>query len=228
MNRVIARLVAVTKRYGRGPAAHLALRGIHLQARAGEVLMISGPSGSGKTTCLSLLGCLLRPTTGHVELCGHDMTGASEHALAEFRLRTVGFLFQAHHLVASLTALDNVAALGRLRSIPRARADAMARALLNEVGLAAKAERLPADLSGGELQRVGVARGLIGEPPLLLADEPTASLDAKNGLAISELLRDQAKRRGRAVVIVTHDARIFHLADRRVVIEDGTITGGVT
>jgi putative ABC transport system ATP-binding protein len=226
MSRVVARLVGVTKLYGRGPAAHLALRGVDLQAHAGEVLMISGPSGSGKTTCLSLLGCVLRPTAGRVELCGRDVTAASERTLAEARLHAVGFLFQSHQLVASLSALDNVAALGRLRSIPRARADATARALLNDVGLAAKADRLPADLSGGERQRVGVARSLIGEPPLLLADEPTASLDARNGLAISELLRHQAKRGGRAVVVVTHDARIFHLADRRVVIEDGAITEG--
>ena len=213
----------VRKVYGSGATAYEALRGVDFQVSAGEFVMLSGPSGSRKTTLLSIIGCVLSATSGDVRLLGEDISCAREGALADMRLSLIGFVFQMHNLIASLSAIENVTMLLELRGVPTKKAKAEAEEMLVLVGLGDKLRSVPRDLSGGQRQRVSIARALAGAPPLILADEPTAALDAQNGLAITELLRSLAKDTGRTVVVVTHDNRIFHLADRMVHIEDGLI-----
>lgn len=213
----------VEKVYGKGAVAHHALRGVDFSARSGEFVMLAGPSGSGKTTLLSILGCVLTASAGQVRLMGREITALRESRLPDVRLDLIGFIFQGSNLIRSLSAADNVALPMRLRGYSARRADREARDLLVGVGLAQEVERRPDSLSGGQRQRVAVARALAGAPPIILADEPTASLDAKSGLNVTTLLRKLAKEQGRTVVVVTHDSRIFHLADRMVHIEDGVI-----
>ena len=222
MNHAVE-MVGVTKTYGRGDAAQHALRGVDFHVAPGELVMLSGPSGSGKTTLLSILGCVLTATAGSVKLFGHDVSGRRESELPDVRLSYVGFIFQGHNLIASLSARENVALVLELRGWSAASARREAQALLETVGLGDRGDAPPADLSGGQRQRVAIARALAGRPPLVLADEPTAALDAQNGLHVTELLRKLAKEHGHTVVIVTHDNRIYHLADRIVRIEDGLI-----
>jgi len=211
----------LVKIYGSGPTAFRALKGVSMRVEPGEFIMLAGPSGSGKTTLLSILGCVLSPSAGEVRLFGEPVSGRRESDLPDLRLSYIGFVFQGHNLIASLSALDNIALLLKLRGHAPAEARRQARALLAEVGLADKADSKPRDLSGGQRQRVAIARALAGGPPLILADEPTAALDAENGLKVTELLRTLAREQGRTVIVVTHDNRIFHLADRILHIEDG-------
>ncbi|MBL9112119.1 MAG: ABC transporter ATP-binding protein [Myxococcales bacterium] len=213
----------VQKTYGSGPTAYQALKGVDFVAEPGEFVMLSGPSGSGKTTLLSILGCVLTASSGTVKLFDDDISKTKESALPELRLSYVGFVFQSHNLLASLTATENVVMLLQLRGYSHKDAVAEAHKLLGEVGLGEKVDSKPGDLSGGQRQRVAIARALAGSPPILLADEPTAALDAQNGLAITQTLKALAKDHGHTVVVVTHDNRIFHLADRIVHIEDGLI-----
>jgi putative ABC transport system ATP-binding protein len=213
----------LTKTYGSGNTAYQALRGVDFTASAREFVMLSGPSGSGKTTLLSVLGCVLTPTTGQVKLLGEDISRAKEEELPRLRLSYIGFVFQSHNLIEALPARENIAMLLRLRGWSSREARGEAVRLLESVGLADKIESKPRDLSGGQRQRVAIARALAGAPPIILADEPTAALDAHNGYAVTELLRTLAKEHGHTVVVVTHDSRIFHLADRIVHIEDGLI-----
>ena len=213
----------VTKTYGSGATAYTALRGVDFVVHPGEFVMLSGPSGSGKTTLLSIIGCVLTASTGAVSLLGNDISKAKDGELAAMRLSHIGFVFQAHNLIASLSAQENIAMLLELRGYSKTEARREAASLLTQVGLADKLDNLPRDLSGGQRQRVAIARALAGSPPIILADEPTAALDAQNGLAVTELLRALAKEKGHTVVVVTHDNRIFHLADRIVRIEDGLI-----
>jgi putative ABC transport system ATP-binding protein len=215
---------SVTKTYGTGNAAYQALRGVDFAVASGEFVMLSGPSGSGKTTLLSILGCVLTATSGRVSLFGHDISSRPESELPSLRLSYVGFIFQGHNLIASLSASENIALLLEMRGFTARRAKDEAKRLLDLVGLGDRVNSRPGDLSGGQRQRVAIARALAGSPPLLLADEPTAALDAQNGLKITELLRSLAKEHGHTVVVVTHDPRIFHLADRIVQIEDGRIS----
>jgi putative ABC transport system ATP-binding protein len=213
----------VVKTYGTGAIAQTVLKGVDFAVEEGEFMMLSGPSGSGKTTLLSILGCVLQATSGSVELLGRTITGKPESAMPGFRLSLIGFIFQGHNLIASMTAAENIAFQLELRGyMPRA-ARAEARDLLARVGLSGKEDSKPGELSGGQRQRVSIARAIAGSPPLILADEPTAALDAQSGLLVTEILRDLAKERGHTVVVVTHDNRIFHLADRIVHIEDGMI-----
>jgi putative ABC transport system ATP-binding protein len=214
---------SVTKVYGEGDVAQRVLEGCDVQVPHGEFMMLVGPSGSGKTTLLSILGCVLRATSGEVRLFGEAITGVPENHLSRLRLSYIGFIFQGHNLLASLSAEDNVAVQLQLRGYPTKEARREARALLDRVHLAGKYHRRPAELSGGERQRVAIARAVAGAPPIILADEPTASLDAANGALVTELLRELARERGHTVVCVTHDNRIFSLADRIVRIEDGKI-----
>jgi putative ABC transport system ATP-binding protein len=224
MNDLAVDARAVSKSYGAGALSFLALKGVDFSVRRGEFVMLVGPSGSGKTTLLSILGCVLTPTSGALSLFGRSVTDAPASALPTLRLQNIGFIFQGHNLVAGLTAAENVELLLELRGRSRAASRREAMELLSAVGLADKAERKPSDLSGGQRQRVAIARALAGSPPLILADEPTASLDAQSGLMVTALLRQLATERGHTVVVVTHDNRIFHLADRIVHIEDGQIT----
>jgi putative ABC transport system ATP-binding protein len=209
--------------YRSGNTQVAALRGVSLDIMPGEFLLLMGPSGSGKTTLVSILGGILTPSAGAVNAFGVQVTSLSARDLARFRLRHVGFVFQGFNLFAALSARENVQLALALKGVRDASARAQARDLLDEVGLAAKAERLPRDLSAGEKQRVAIARALAGSPPLIMADEPTASLDSDNGRHVTELLRALAKDRGCAVLTVTHDPRIIDVADRIVHLEDGAL-----
>jgi len=214
---------AVKKTYGSGNLAYEALRGVDFRVQRGEFVMLAGPSGSGKTTLLSILGCVLGATSGDLALFGRQVTGVPERKLPALRLDLIGFIFQGHNLLASLSARENVALPLQLRGVPVSRSLREADALLDRVGLGDKTKSLAAELSGGQRQRVSIARALAGNPPIVLADEPTAALDAQSGLLVTELLREVSRERGDTVVVVTHDNRIFHLADRIVQIEDGRI-----
>jgi putative ABC transport system ATP-binding protein len=213
----------VRKIFGKGALAFEALKGVDFHVPRGEFVMLAGPSGSGKTTLLSILGCVLAATDGDVKLFGEKVSGLPQHRLPRIRTEYLGFIFQGHNLLASLTAQENVVLQLELRGYDTGAANAEARELLEKVGLGDKLDRKPMDLSGGQRQRISIARALAGSPPLILADEPTAALDAENGRHVTEILRDLARERGHTVVVVTHDNRIFHLADRIVHIEDGLI-----
>jgi putative ABC transport system ATP-binding protein len=214
----------VRKVFGKGALAFEALKGVDFEVRRGEFVMLAGPSGSGKTTLLSILGCVLSPTAGVVHICGEEVSRLREADLPRIRTDYIGFIFQGGNLIASLTSEENVALQLELRGVPSREALAEAGVLLRKVGLGDKLQRKPMDLSGGQRQRVAIARALAGDPPVILADEPTAALDAENGRHVTEILRELARERGTSVAVVTHDNRIFHLADRIVHIEDGLIT----
>lgn len=213
----------VGKVYGKGDLAFEALKRVDFRVKKGEFVMLAGPSGSGKSTLLSILGCVLTASSGSVELLGRSVTNLPESKLPELRLQLIGFIFQGHNLIASLTARENVALALQMRARSVKQSLIEADALLASVGLADKTKSYPADLSGGQRQRVSIARAIAGSPPLLLADEPTAALDAQSGMIVTELLRKLCREHGTTVVVVTHDSRIFHLADRIVHIEDGQI-----
>lgn len=221
MTDVAIEMKGVTKVFGTGDAAVHALRGIDLSVARGEILFLTGPSGSGKTTLLSILGCVLRPTGGDVTVLGRSVTSLAERELAAFRLAELGFVFQGHNLIASLTSRENVRLPLLLQGVAADDAEARAARELTRVGLASKLHRKPRDLSGGEKQRVAIARAVIARPRLVLADEPTASLDASSGREVMDILASLARERGHTVLVVTHDNRIFDFADRTVAIEDG-------
>lgn len=213
----------VTKVYGTGAASIRVLDQVDFAARAGEVVFLMGPSGSGKTTLLSIMGCILRATSGSVKIRGQEVAQLPERELPRVRLAHIGFIFQGFNLFPALNVRENVALALDLKRIRGRQADQQAMELLERVGLAHKAKELPANLSGGQKQRVAIARALAGDPEIVLADEPTAALDGASGRAVLELLRELAHERGRAVVIVTHDSRALTYADRIVHIEDGKI-----
>ena len=217
-------LKGITKTFGDGALAFQALKGIDLTVPRGEFMMLVGPSGSGKTTLLSILGCVLTPTEGELYLFGEAVHGRREAELPDLRLSYIGFIFQGHNLLPALSVEDNVAFPLELRGYTRKAALAEAREVLTEVGLGPKLKRFPDELSGGQRQRVAVARAVAGRPPLILADEPTAALDAETGQQVTQLLKQLSAERGHTVVVVTHDNRIFHYADRTVHIEDGLLT----
>jgi len=214
----------VRKTYTSGDAEIVALDHASLTVADDEILALVGPSGSGKTTLLSIAGGLLSPSSGVVEVGGHDITDYSAKQLTAFRRERVGFVFQTINLVPFLTARENVMVAAELAGRASAKA-ARARAdrLLAELGLGARADNLPAQLSGGERQRVAIGRALMNEPPLILVDEPTSALDTKLGNQVMELIVGEVKRRATAAVIVTHDTRMTHYADRSVEITDGVI-----
>lgn len=213
----------VTKTFGSGALVFTALREVSFQVAPGEIVMLVGPSGSGKTTLLSIIGCVLRATAGRVRLFGEDISVRAERDMPAIRRALIGFVFQGHNLISSLSVLDNVRLVLETRGVRRSSATREAKTLLERVGLGDKLESLPAQLSGGQRQRVAIARAVAGDPPLLLADEPTAALDAQAGLAVTELLAEMSRERGATVVVVTHDPRIFDFGDRIVRIADGQI-----
>ncbi len=215
----------MSKVYAEGSVRVSALEAVDLDVCSGEVLLLMGPSGSGKTTLLSIMGCILRPTTGSVQVAGVETAAMSQRQLPAIRLKHIGFVFQAFNLFPTLTVGENVEVALDLKGIRGARARSQARELLAEVELAEKFDTLPADLSGGQKQRVALARALAGDPEVLLADEPTAALDSHTGRTVMQLMCDLAHQRGRAVAIVTHDNRILDMGDRIVRIEDGRIAG---
>jgi putative ABC transport system ATP-binding protein len=218
----------VTKTYGAGEAAVSALSGVSLDANFGEVLMLMGPSGSGKTTLVSIMGCILRATSGSIRIADTEVARMRERDLPRIRLRHIGFIFQGFNLFPALRAVENVELALKLKGIDGGKGRMQAMDLLDQVGLKDKAQSYPADLSGGQKQRVAIARALAGEPDIILADEPTAALDSHSGRVVMEMLSSLAHDRGRAVVIVTHDNRTLHYSDRIVHIADGRIAQHTT
>jgi len=213
---------ALTKTYRLGQVDVAALRGVDVDVGAGEFIAITGPSGSGKSTLMHILGCLDTPTAGSYRLDGEDVSGLSGKRLAQVRNRKVGFVFQTFNLMPRLTVEENVALPLKYRGgVPRGERRTRALRLLERLGLASRVGHRPDELSGGERQRVGVARALASDPSLILADEPTGSLDAESGRVVLELLSDAVRRRGIALVLVTHDPVSAARADRRYEIRDG-------
>lgn len=221
-NRAIA-LRSVEMQFRNGSQATQVLHNINLDIHRGEMHLLMGPSGSGKTTLLSILGGILSPSRGNVCLMGQDLTQLSKNKLAKFRLNHIGFIFQEFNLFPALTAIENVKLALEMKGLKGRTVQQQAMDLLDQVGLANRANQLPRDLSGGQKQRVAIARALVGNPDLILADEPTAALDSSSGHAVVELLRQLAKAGNRTVVMVTHDPRIVDVADRVTHLEDGKI-----
>jgi putative ABC transport system ATP-binding protein len=217
------RMEGVRKVYPTGDDEVVALDHVNLTLASDEIVALLGPSGSGKTTLCSIAGALLGATEGSVEVAGQEITGFSGKQLTRFRRESVGFVFQTVNLVPFLTARENLLVVDELGRRSGRRARERADQLLGELGLSDKADVLPAKLSGGQKQRVAIGRALMNEPQLVLFDEPTSALDTKLGDQVVHLIRDEMKRRGTAAVIVTHDDRITHYADRTVHIVDGRL-----
>ncbi len=227
----LLQLLDVTKEYGtskdrasdrRGVAA---LRGISIEVDAGDTVAVMGPSGCGKSTLLHLIGAMDRPTSGDVRLDGRSIGDLSDTELAELRRRDLGFVFQFFNLLPSLTVRENVALPLVLERRERRLVHARTEELLERVGLARRAEHYPAELSGGEMQRVAIARAVAGEPRLVLADEPTGSLDSENGRDVMHLLTDLNRDLGVTLIVATHDADVAGFAKRRILMRDGRIEG---
>lgn len=220
---VLLEAKGIVKVFGSGAGEVKPLKGVDLKLRAGELTLLMGPSGSGKTTLLSILGCILSPTEGELTLAGNTTRGLDAEGLANLRRRHVGFVFQGYNLFPTMTASENVMLALDVRAVPVVDPPQHAVDALTAVGLAHRAKAFPAKLSGGEKQRVAIARALAGKPSVILADEPTAALDAENGRAVMALLSDVAQDPTRAVLAVTHDHRTLVYADRIIRIEDGII-----
>lgn len=225
MTASVIEAIDAVKFLGEGAGRVQALKGVSLAVAGGELTLLMGPSGSGKTTLLSILGCMLTPTSGTVRVAGEATTDADPEALAKIRREHIGFIFQSYHLFPTLTALDNVRLALDVRGESSERTKQKSKEALARVGLALKMASYPRELSGGEQQRVAIARAIVGNPSVVLADEPTAALDSENGRAIMAVLAEIAKDHGRGVLVVTHDPRIVPFADRIVRIEDGKIVG---
>ena len=211
----------ITKTYTVDHREITVLEDVSLSVAAGSFVVISGSSGSGKTTLLTLLSGLDRPTSGQVWINDMEITDASEQVLAPLRNRMVGFVFQSFHLVPSMTALENIMFPAELMHDPHA--EERARLLLQRVGLTARADNLPSQLSGGEKQRIALCRALINQPPLLFADEPTGNLDSENGRIVLEQLVDLKNAHAATLVLVTHNPQIARAADRVLQLEDGRL-----
>lgn len=214
---------ALSKHYQQGSIAVAAVDSVSFSVLPGEIALIIGPSGSGKSTLLSMLGCILRPTSGAILLAGRDVGRLSDRELPRIRGRCFGFVFQSFHLFPFLTARENVEMALRLRKVPAAIRRERAIGLLTHCGLEDRMDFYPASLSGGEKQRVAIARALVGDPFILLADEPTASLDSANGEIVFEMLRRFAREQGKAVVMASHDPKARRFADRVYSLTDGRI-----
>ena len=223
MTETMIEATNIVKVLGEGAGRVEALKGINLSLTGGELTLLMGPSGSGKTTLLSVLGCMLSPTSGTVRIRGRSTSGLDSEALAELRREHIGFVFQSYHLFPTLTAAENVRLALDVRGDRSPLARVKAADALATVGLSHKANAFPRELSGGEQQRVAVARSIVGNPSVILADEPTAALDSENGHAVMTMLAEIAKDPARALFIVTHDPRIMPFAHRILRIEDGRI-----
>lgn len=227
MQETIISLKGVNKIYKTGDTTITALDQTDLELRKGELTLIMGPSGSGKTTLLSIIGCVIYPTSGEVYFLDRKVTDLNENELAAIRLRQIGFVFQQFNLLEPLNALENVMQPMVLQRLPKDDVRARAKRALEQVGLLDRMNNLPKKLSGGQKQRVAIARALVTNPPIVLCDEPTASLDAKSAAVIMEELKDLA-REGKAVIIVTHDLRLRKFADRIIYVEEGKVSNTIS
>ncbi len=219
MPETVLQLTSVHKEFNEPQGALRVLNGVSLSVQRGEIVMIMGPSGSGKTTLLQIAGCLLRATVGKVEVVGRDLNQASEHERLAARRRHLGFVFQSFHLVNALTAFDNVALGLRLRRQPINKQ--RVQKILETLGIGSKVNKHPINMSGGEKQRIAIARGLVGAPDLLIADEPTSQLDSHSAEVVSRLLREAVQEYSPAVLLATHDPRLRTIADRCLTLENG-------
>ena len=217
------RVRGVTKEFGTGGAVARALRGVDLDVPYGEMLMLVGPSGCGKTTLVSIIAGTLEPTAGDVVVLGQDLVAMTNGAKVRFRRENVGFVFQAYNLLPALTAAENAAVPLLIAGWRRRDAVEKAADVLAALGLGDRLVNLPAELSGGQQQRVAIARALVHDPRLLVCDEPTSALDAENGRITMELIERIAVQPDRAVIVVTHDSRVYSFADRIASMEDGRI-----
>jgi putative ABC transport system ATP-binding protein len=218
----------VTKIYGSGDAKVTALRGVDLEVRAGELMMLVGPSGCGKTTLISVIAGILDQNDGECLVFGKNLKAMRDRDRVRYRGRNVGFVFQSFNLIPTLTAADNVAVPLLILGMPRKEAIRKATEALDRVGIGDRGGSLPSQLSGGQQQRVAIARSLVHRPRLIVCDEPTSALDHQTGHRVLELMRDVALAEGRSLIIVTHDARIFSFADRIAKMDDGRILEVVT
>jgi putative ABC transport system ATP-binding protein len=219
------RIRGLRKTYSMGRVAVHALDGVDLEIEPNTLCVVMGPSGSGKSTLLHLIGGLDRPTAGKIEVNGQALESLDENALAVYRRRSVGFIFQSFNLIPSMTALENVAFPMRFARLPRRQRQARAMLKLKDVTLEDRAHHRPTELSGGQQQRVAIARALVNDPDLILADEPTGNLDTASGASIMQLLSD-LHHSGKTVVVVTHDSRMTQFATRTVELLDGRIVNG--
>jgi len=216
-------LRGVKKTYGRGESAVTALRGVDLDVRAGELLMLVGPSGCGKTTLISVVAGILDHDQGQCLVFGQNLQALKDRTRVRFRGDKIGFVFQTFNLIPTLTAAENVAVPLFIKGLGRREAVREAERTMDQVGLSGRGRSFPSQLSGGQQQRVAIARSLVHRPRLIVCDEPTSALDHETGLKVMELLREVALADGRSLIIVTHDPRIYHLADRIAQMDDGRI-----
>ena len=216
----------LNKTYGIGRTEVRAINDISFEAKEGDIILIMGPSGSGKTTLITIIGGLLKPTSGSVAVLGQNINLFSEKEITQFRLRSLGFIFQSFNLIASLSAQENTMLPLLARGVGKKEAKKAAKDILERLELGSRLNNLPKNLSGGEKQRGSIARALINDPKIILADEPTANLDSKNGHKIMEILKNIAKNQQKTVIIVSHDMRIIDIADRTLWLEDGKIKEG--
>ncbi len=214
---------AVEKNFGEGSNRIHVLKQVDFQARTGEITMLVGPSGCGKTTLLSAIAGTLKVESGEINVFGNSLEKMSGSALTRFRAKNIGFIFQQFNLIPTLTVAENVGVPLLIQGLSSGKALKRAREILERVGLGARWKERPNKLSGGQQQRVAIARALVHEPPLVICDEPTAALDAQNGEIVLDLFRQVARSPDRAVIIVTHDNRIFSYADRIARMDDGEI-----
>jgi putative ABC transport system ATP-binding protein len=213
----------IVKSFGDGDSKLTVLKGIDLQAADGEIMMLVGPSGCGKTTLISIIAGTMNADKGDVEVFGEHLLKLKKSAITRFRAQNIGFIFQSFNLIPTLNCAENVSVPLLIQGVSARKAEQKGREMLERVGLGDKWRNRPNQLSGGQQQRVAIARALVHEPRLIICDEPTAALDAKNGAMIMELFHDVARKPGRAVIIVTHDNRIYKYADQIAQMEDGKI-----
>ncbi len=223
MNGSVLELTNVSKHYGDGDARVDALIDVDLHVAEGELVGLIGPSGSGKSTLLSIAGALLAPSAGDARLAGVDLTTASDRQRSDLRLNRIGFIFQGSNLISYLTAREQLLFIGKLLDLPNDEAARRADRLLEELDMSDRGSHYPSALSGGQRQRIAIARALMNDPHIILADEPTASLDSHRGRQVVEKLASEVHERGKGGILVTHDERLVDLCDRIVRIEDGHI-----
>lgn len=222
-SRLAAHVKGVSKSFGDGGSRLQVLKDIDLEVRRGDITMLVGPSGCGKTTLISIIAGTLVADEGKLEVLGQDLNQMKPAAITRFRAQNIGFIFQSFNLIPTLTCAENVSVPLLIQGVSASKAEKRAREVLAQVGLADRFKHRPSQLSGGQQQRVAIARALVHEPHLIICDEPTAALDAKNGHVVMELFENVARGNDRAVLIVTHDNRIFHHANRIANMDDGRV-----